>query len=398
MWTPKLAKALRAEGTAELSQAGRPTPVWDFWEADIPVSRLLFITGGGTGGHVSPGLGVAALWTAKHGAGSVHWVGRRGGIEQRMAERAGLAFHAVESEALRRSLAFSNLTLPWVLWRGRGQARRLLRERRPAAVLMTGGYVGLPLGLAAVAEGVPLVLLEPNAVPGLANRLLARWADRLCLAYEESSVPARAVLTGMPCRLGTLPSRQEALAVLGFEDGRRTLLIMPGSQAAGSINAALRACLAQWGARPRPWQWLWMCGARELELCRAAAAAAPFPVRVEPFIEDVAVAYAAADLVLCRSGASTLAELGVAGKPSLQVPYPHATGDHQRENAKVFARAGAAEVMDERELTAAALASRLERLLDGDGLEAMAARARALGRGDAAQAVMAVLESAAGFD
>jgi UDP-N-acetylglucosamine--N-acetylmuramyl-(pentapeptide) pyrophosphoryl-undecaprenol N-acetylglucosamine transferase len=361
------------------------------------VADLLLITGGGTGGHVSPGLGVASEWLRRQGLGSVAWVGRKGGIEEAMASKAGLPFHPVEAAALKRRLSAANFALPAVLLRGLRQADALIRERRPAAVLMTGGYVGMPLGLAALKTRTPLVLLEPNAVPGLANRLLKPFSAKLCLGWPpKGRLGGKEALTGIPCRLSVPgPDPRASRAAFGLQEGRRTLLIMPGSQAAKSVNAALRGALPGFADRADAWQWLWMCGPSELDACEAAAGAAPFLVRVRGFIDDVASAYAAADAVLCRSGASTLAELGVAAKPSLQVPYPHATGDHQRANAAAFARRGAAKVLDERGLDPGALDRGLRDLLDGD-LETMARAARALGRPEAAANVADVLEAAKG--
>jgi UDP-N-acetylglucosamine--N-acetylmuramyl-(pentapeptide) pyrophosphoryl-undecaprenol N-acetylglucosamine transferase len=355
----------------------------------------LLISGGGTGGHVSPGLGVAREWQARHGQGSVAWVGRSGGIEEAMTAQAGLRFLDVPSAAFKRSLSPANLALPWVLAKGLRKALAVLRAEAPAAVLLTGGYVGLPLGLAAGLQGAPLLLLEPNAVPGLANRLLRPLARRLCLAYPPQRPQARSVVTGTPSRLTALPPATEAKRVLGLDPGKRTLLVLPGSQAARGINAALRGALPSLKDRAGAWQWLWMCGAAELDACRQAALASPLAIRCHAFIDDVATAYAASDLLLCRSGASTLAELALAAKPSLQVPYPHATGQHQRANAGAFAAAGAAEVLEERDLSAAALEAALRRLLDGGALPAMARAAAGLGRPQAAAAVCDEIETAA---
>lgn len=361
------------------------------------MTAKLLISGGGTGGHVSPGLGVAREWIKLHGEGSVLWVGRPEGIERGMAEKAGLPYRSVSSAALRRSASLRNLALPWALGRGIRQALQWIRAEAPVAVLLTGGYVGLPLGLAAAWNGTPLVLLEPNAVPGLANRLLKPWAKRLCRAYPAGQADAKSVVTGTPCRLASLPSRAEAKRVLGLDPGKRTLLVLPGSQAARAINQALREALPLLRDRAGAWQWVWMCGASDLDACRQATLGSPLAIQCLSFIEDVASAYAAADLVLCRSGASTLAELAVAGKPSLQVPYPHATGGHQQANAEAFAAQGAARVVKEDRLSAQGLAALLRELLDGEALAPMAQAAAALGRPQAAKAVVEELQRAAGL-
>jgi UDP-N-acetylglucosamine--N-acetylmuramyl-(pentapeptide) pyrophosphoryl-undecaprenol N-acetylglucosamine transferase len=359
------------------------------------MQNRLLISGGGTGGHVSPGLGVAREWAKRHGEGSAAWVGRPDGIEKRMSAQASLPYHAIASAALQRRLSLKNLALPWALLKGFVQAWRLLKAERPSAVLLTGGYVGLPLGLAAAAQGVPLVLLEPNAVPGLANRVLKPLAQKLCLAYPPQRSGAKLALTGTPSRLSRLPSPAEAKRVLGLAPGKKTLLVLPGSQAARAINQALRDALPLLQDRASAWQWVWMCGAAELEACREAAKGSAMAIQVHAFIEDVASAYAASDLVLCRSGASTLAELALAAKPSLQVPYPHATGGHQAANAEAFERSGAARRLDEGALDGAAIAAALRGLLDGDILAAMAGAAHALAKPGAAEAVADELEKAA---
>jgi len=251
---------------------------------------------------------------------------------------------------------------PGVLLKGLRQGTELIRARRPAAVLMTGGYVGLPLSLAALRAGVPLVLLEPNAVPGLANRLLKPLAARLCLAFPSASPDPKCVVTGTPCRPLAAPPKAEALAALGLDPAKRTLLVLPGSQAARSINAALRDSLAALADRAGHWQWIWMGGTAEMVAKRNGGGAFPMAVQVRGFIQDVGLAYAACDLVLCRSGASTLAELGLLGLPSLQVPYPHATGNHQRANAAAFAKAGAAQMLDETDLVPSTLQAGLRAL------------------------------------
>jgi UDP-N-acetylglucosamine--N-acetylmuramyl-(pentapeptide) pyrophosphoryl-undecaprenol N-acetylglucosamine transferase len=362
------------------------------------VKPRLLITGGGTGGHVSPGLGVAQVWRQRYGRNSVAWVGRSGGIEEKMAAQAKLPFLGIEAVALKRAFSLSNLALPVVLARGLSQGGRIVKQEQPAVVLMTGGYVGLPLSLAAARQGVPLVLLEPNAVPGLANRVLMPLAKAICLAYPPKRQGAKDKVTGTPCRLKALPSRAAALKSLGFSASKRTLLVLPGSQAARSVNAALRQALPNLKDRAPHWQILWMCGQAELEACQKAAKASGLTVQVKAFVQDVASAYAAADLMLCRSGASTLAELGVAAKPSLQVPYPHATGDHQRANAKAFSRAGAAKLIEDRDLNGMRIEKELRALLDKPkALKAMAAAAQDLSKPGAAGRVTAVLERAAGL-
>lgn len=358
------------------------------------MSPLLLITGGGTGGHVSPGLGVAREWQARHGKKSVAWVGRPASIEQRMVEKAGLAFVGLKAAALQRRQWWKNLALPWQVGTGFLAARRILKEQGASAVLMTGGYVGVPLSLAAGVSKLPLVLMEPNAVPGIANRALLPLADALCLAYPPEQSRKKEILTGTPCRLSKLPARATALKSLGLKGGRKTLLVLPGSQAARSINQALAEALPRLEDRAARWQVLWMCGPNEEAVAKAQAKRFKVPTQARGFIDDVASAYAAADLVLCRSGASTLAELALAAKPSLQVPYPHATGDHQRANAKAFALNGAAELIEDSAIDGPGLEGRLRRLMDDPKLlKKMSSSAHDLAKPKAAEAVADVLET-----
>ncbi len=358
------------------------------------MSKLLLITGGGTGGHVSPGLGVAREWQARHGKKSVAWVGRPASIEQRMVEKAGLAFLGLEAAALQRRRWWKNLALPWQVGKGFLAARHIVRQQAPGAVLMTGGYVGVPLSLAAAWAKRRLVRMDTNAIPGIANRALLPLAQALCLAYPPEQQRRKEILTGTPCRWSKLPTRAAALKSLGLKSGRKTLLVLPGSQAARSINQALAEALPRLEDRAARWQVLWMCGPREEAAAQAQAKRFKVPTQARGFIDDVASAYAAADLVLCRSGASTLTELALAAKPSLQVPYPHATGDHQRANARAFAANGAAELIEDAVIDGPALEGSLRRLLDGPkALKTMAQSAQTLAKPQAAQAVADVLET-----
>jgi UDP-N-acetylglucosamine--N-acetylmuramyl-(pentapeptide) pyrophosphoryl-undecaprenol N-acetylglucosamine transferase len=357
----------------------------------------LVIAGGGTGGHVSPGLAVARVWQQRHGKASVTWAGRPGGIEERMARAEGLAFAPVEALPLKRSLDRSNLGLPLSLLRGFGQAWRLLDEVRPGVMLVTGGYVSVPAAMAAVLKGLPLVLIEPNAVLGIANRFFSGAAGAVCVAYPMPKMRPNMVLTGNPVRFRSrLPSGAVARKKFGLKAKGPVLLVLPGSGAAHSINEALiRGLKGLQGI-----QLLWMCGAADEARVRAAAKAVAAQAEVRPFIEDVAAAYAACDLVLARCGASMLAEIALAAKPSLLVPYPHATGDHQRLNAARFAGAGAALMMEDAQLGQGRLADELKSLIyDAGRLARMAAAARRLGKADAAENVAGVLDKVSkGFD
>lgn len=357
----------------------------------------LLIAGGGTGGHVSPGLAVAAAWQQRHGKGSVAWIGRQGGIEERMSRGAGLPFEALEALPFKRSFDLQNLKLPLAILRGFGQAWKILERRQASVLLVTGGYVSAPAALAAVFFGLPLVLLEPNAVLGISNQIFATAAGAICMAYAPKRQRRNMVLTGNPVRLkGRLPGKAEARRRFKLGQREPLLLVIPGSGAAHSINVALSAALKEL----KGLQILWMSGPKDFEMVKNEAAKSKVKCQVLPFIEDVASAYAAADLVLARSGASILAEIAQAAKASLLVPYPFATGDHQRKNAATFEEAGAARLLSDSELSPKRLAQEIQALLGNpERLKRMAQAARKLARADAADNVVGVLQRVAkGFN
>jgi UDP-N-acetylglucosamine--N-acetylmuramyl-(pentapeptide) pyrophosphoryl-undecaprenol N-acetylglucosamine transferase len=234
--------------------------------------------------------------------------------------------------------------------------------------------------LAARSLGIPAVIHESNVVPGLTNRWLARVATRVAVGQRaslEQFPEGKTVLTGFPLRPGLNdPDRAAACAVFGLDPGRRVLFVFPGSLAARSINRAVAEMLPHWSRRLPDWQVLWMTGKADFEWARRMLQPLNLPVVVKEFVFEVPEAYAAADIVLARAGAGTLAELSAVGKPSLLVPYPYATGNHQMYNAQLLAKAGAAEIITDARLNGDVL---LETFLKMTGnLEAMGRAAAAV--------------------
>ncbi len=361
------------------------------------MSPLLFITGGGTGGHVSPGLAVAQAWGKRYGRQSLAWVGQAGAIEERMVKAEGLTFHAVDSAKLRRSFSLSNLALPLRVGRGFLQARKLLKQRKPNVVLMVGGFAGLPLSLAAGLMKVPLVTLDLDASRGLANQIAARFAWPRCHAWPHGALPLGEQLTGNPVRFAKLPARASARKHLGLPARGPVLLVMPGSGAAHSINLALAAALPRLKKACPHLALFWMCGSKDLGACQAALKASGLAGKAVAFIERVDQAYAASNALLTRAGSSMLAELASVGLPSLLVPYPYAARDHQRHNAEAFAKAGAAAVLLDHQLEPSVLAGALVKLLKGGpAVKRMGQAAKKLSRPDAAQKLLQALQSAMG--
>ena len=302
---------------------------------------------GGTGGHVFPALAVGRILSQEYGFETVLF-GRRDSLEQRLAERDGVPFVAIPAVPFQRSGKWRNLAVPVHLLRSLGTARKLLRREGVSCVFATSGYVSLPTGLAASLAGLPLWLLEPNAHAGLANRLLGNRARRVFAGSPAAGAgfPAeRTEVTGNPVRPLDGRTRQELRAALGLSEEERFLLVLGGSQGARGVNEMLSKearALHEGG-----WTILWQTGEREFELRRSLARGIA-GVQVESFLHDVYAALGAADLCVSRSGAGAVAELALHGLPTVLVPYPHATDNHQETNARELEEAGAGVVLTER--------------------------------------------------
>ena len=370
------------------------------------MTGTVLLAGGGTGGHVFPSLAVAAA--LRDQGMSPEFIGTARGLEARLVPEAGWTLHTVDALPLARKVSLSTLKMPIVLGRAARQARAIIDRTSAVAAVVFGGYVSAPLAVAAWRAGIPLVVHEQNAIPGLANRLAGRWAAAIATTHPGPPFGRVApVVTGNPVRPGLDPdavtaSRGEALAHFDLDTTRRTLLVFGGSQGAKQINTAAVESAARWPA-PEGLQILHAAGRGNYEEVAAAWKAAvvgadePLRVRCVDFIERMELAYAAADLVVCRSGASTLAELTVLGLPSILVPYPHATADHQTANAQHVAKAGGAVLIPDDELDGQRLVDEVHPLLaDAARLQAMADGARSVGRPDAAHRVAEMVVSAAG--
>lgn len=353
----------------------------------------IVILAGGTGGHVFPALAVAE--ELRRLGQPVHWLGSTGRLESEVAARHGFPFLGIAVAGLRGRGLQRWLAAPWQLSRALAQALRHLRALAPRVVLGFGGFATGPAGIAARLLRVPLLVHEQNRVPGLTNRILARFAQRVLCGFPDAFPPSRrAEWTGNPVRaeIAALPPPEARFEQRGEP---RRLLVLGGSQGAAFLNRTVPAALARITPARRP-AVIHQCGAAHLGDCRAAYAAAGVEARVEPFLEDMAAVYGWADLVLARAGASTLAEITAAGLGSLLVPFPHAVDDHQTRNADFLAERGAAIRLSESELNPDGLAGWFTALLDDRRrLLAMAQAARALARPDATrQVALACLEEA----
>ena len=354
--------------------------------ADGPV----LVMAGGTGGHIFPGLAVAEELKARRVP--VVWLGAAGGLETRLVPQHGLRLETLPISGMRGKGLLTLLATPLRVVRAVAAARGLLRTLAPRCVLSLGGYVAAPGGIAAQLAGVPLVVHEQNRIAGLTNRLLARHARRVLTGFD--GVFANGGWVGNPVRaaISALPAPKQRYA---GRKGPLHLLVLGGSQGAQSLNAALPEVLRRRGARldvvVRH-----QCGAKHLDKARAAYMNAGIEADVVPFEDDMAAAYAWSDLVICRSGALTLAELEAAGVPSILVPYPHAVDDHQTRNAEAMVAAGAARLVAEGDDFVKRLGAAFEEVGRREVLLRMAEAARSLAHPDAARRIAdACLEVAA---
>jgi UDP-N-acetylglucosamine--N-acetylmuramyl-(pentapeptide) pyrophosphoryl-undecaprenol N-acetylglucosamine transferase len=347
------------------------------------VNRTVMIMAGGTGGHVFPALAIAGELRAVR---EIVWLGTERGIEARLVPEAGYATEWIQVEGLRGKGIGRWLGAPFRLLRAVAAARRVLRRRKPGVVLGLGGFASGPGGIAAWLAGTPLVIHEQNAVAGLTNRWLARFASRIAEGFPGSFPAWRGALyVGNPVRpeIATLPPPRQRFE---SRSGPYRLFVFGGSQGASALNRLVPAAVGLLPESRRPCV-LHQTGAKDREATEAAYRAAGVQADVRAFVDDMATAYAEADLVVSRAGALTVAELAAAGVGAILVPFPAAVDDHQTRNAEWLGRVSAAQVVSEAGLTAPELANRLATLL-GNGrarLLAMAEAARAQAKPDAAR-------------
>ena len=340
--------------------------------------RTLLIMAGGTGGHIFPGLAVAEQ--ARAAGWQVVWMGARGGMEERLVPRHGYAAAWIRARAARGKGLLQKLLLPANLLLSFWESARHIRRIRPDVVLGLGGYVAFPGGMMASLLGRPLALHEQNAIPGLANRVLAGVSDKVMVAFPHAL--AKAEWTGNPVRadIAAIAAPEERFRE---RDGPLRLLVVGGSLGAQALNETVPRALALLGERPMV---VHQSGEKHLESLRGHYAAAGVQGELIAFIDDMARRYAEADLVICRAGAVTIAELSAGGMASVLVPFPHAVDDHQTANARFLAERGAAILLPQSELSAEQLAG-LIRSMDRPMLLRMAQNARALGKPEAARVV-----------
>ena len=322
------------------------------------MSKTILIAAGGTGGHLYPAIAVAEEIRQDHPDIKIIFVGTRDRIEAKEVPRSGFLFHPIDIQAPRKSFS-SLVSFPWKFSKAILDCLSLIRKEKPSAMLGAGAYLSVPVGIAAWLSGVPIALLEINSIPGSANKLLARFAKKLFLAYPESAhlfskgISGTATVCGTPIRANLGDSgitQEQARHAFGLDASRKTILVFGGSLGARAINEAMRECAGT--IAERGYNVLWQTG-KSANIAELEKQFIDTPnVRIAEYIYNMDEAYRAADLVVCRAGASSLAELSHLAKPAILIPYPFAAANHQEHNARSFERDGAAIVLHDNELTA----------------------------------------------
>lgn len=355
----------------------------------------VLIAAGGTGGHIYPGIAVAQEIMRRNGDSRVQFVGTARGLETRLVPIAGFELSLIESAGLKNVSIGARMKGIAILPRSFFSARRLMRQFQPDVVVGAGGYVSGPVVLTAALTNRPTLVMESNALPGWTNRMLARFVDRAAVSFEQA-LPffrGKAKVTGNPVRREFFeipPKRREA--------GKFSLLVFGGSQGARAINEAMVEALAGLKALPVELRIRHQTGPADFEKVKAAYDAAGWEERAEvsSYIDNMMADFGGADLVLCRAGATSTAELIAAGKASIMVPFPYAADDHQRKNAEALQAAGASRMILQQELSAGRLVAEIEKLVSApEALTQMEEASRKLAHGDAAAAAVDMIEELA---
>ena len=350
------------------------------------------IAGGGTGGHLYPGIAVARELLARRPDAQVSFAGTAHGIEARVVPREGFSLDVIRSSGVKGKSLFDRLRGASLVPVSLADGWRIVSSRRPSVVIGVGGYSSGPVVLVAALRGVATMLLEQNAVPGLTNRLLSRVVKAAAVTYDSTQAffGAKAFVSGNPVRpefFAAAGPYQEP--VLDDQTSVARVLVFGGSQGAHAINVAMVEAAPQLASGGSSLRLVHQTGERDVEMVRNAYREAGLQAEVEPFLFDMGRQLGRADVVVCRAGATTLAEITAAAKAALLIPLPTATDDHQRKNAEALAVTGAAELLLQRDLTGAVLADRVLALVrDRDRRDRMSAAARTLARPDAARIIV----------
>ena len=352
----------------------------------------IIIAGGGTGGHLFPGIAIAEEFNGRGAENEVLFVGTEKGIEARVLPKLGWPVRFISAEGIKGKGVLSKIRALYKLIPGFFESVKVIKEFRPDAVIGVGGYASAPLLMAARFLKIRTTIHEQNALPGVTNRILGKFVNRVFISFPDSAgfFPERkVVVSGNPLRREIVEGLQWPVVSGQWSEGKKpAILVFGGSLGAHRINMAMLEMIRQIN-EPDKWKIIHQTGEKDYKEIKEGYIEADWEADVRPFIYDMPSAYGEADLVICRAGATTVAELTAAGKPAILIPYPFAADDHQRVNAESLVEAGGGVMILEKDLTGECLASEVERLLDnGDILRSMGEKARKLARLDAAKVVV----------
>lgn len=347
--------------------------------------KTALVMAGGTGGHIFPGLAVAHA--LREQGWRVHWLGAPGSMEERLVPPQGFPLEKIQFSGVRGKGLLTLALLPLRLLKAFAQAWAVVRRVRPDVVIGLGGYISFPGGMMATLAGKPLILHEQNSVAGMANKVLAQVASRVFCAFPDALPHARWV--GNPLRQAFLEQAPPAERFAG-RSGPLKILVVGGSLGAKALNDTVPQALALIPPEQRP-QVLHQSGASQIDALRASYAAAGVDAELTPFIDDTAQAYAQADLILCRAGASTVTEIAAVGAAAVYVPFPHAVDDHQTTNARFMVDAGGGWLVQQNALTPEKLAHMIQNMQRSTLLET-AQKAKMMEKREATAAVLAACE------
>jgi UDP-N-acetylglucosamine--N-acetylmuramyl-(pentapeptide) pyrophosphoryl-undecaprenol N-acetylglucosamine transferase len=356
------------------------------------------ISGGGTGGHIYPALAIANAWMEKHPDTEILFVGAEGKMEMQKVPEAGYRIEGLKVAGLQRSLSLSNLSFPFKLLASLNKSKELLKTFKPNAVVGVGGYASGPLLYSAQGKGIPTMIQEQNSYAGLTNKILAKKAKKICVAYPgmEKFFPADKIqYTGNPVRKDILHlegKKEKSFQHFGLEEGKKVLLVLGGSLGARTINQAVLADME--GLEKEGYQVLWQSGKFYFsEMSEKVKASGLKHIHVREFIREMDLAYAAADVVVSRAGALSVSELSLVGKPVVFVPSPNVAEDHQTKNAMAFVNADAAVLLKDSEAVGKLKSTINQLMADNNKVRSLGENIQKLAKPKAAEEIVKVLES-----
>ncbi len=364
------------------------------------MSIKMIITGGGTGGHIYPGLNIAFELKKRDSANGILFIGTKRGMESKLVPKEGFEFKAIKARGIQRKICLENIWAILIFLVSCLQAYKILRQFKPDLVIGTGGYVSGSVVLVASLMGITTFIHEQNVFPGITNRMLANRVKAVFLSFEESrryfKGNSKIIFTGNPIgdkKVFLGEKREEVLKKFGLHSKKKTILVFGGSKGAATINRAVIESIKLVKAEllKNGWQVLMVSGNEDYYNCKKMAREIEMEgiLAIEKYIYDMKMIYSVVNLAICRAGATTIAELCAFGLPSILIPYPWATHNHQEYNARILEKEGAAIVLLDKDLTKDRLAEKIIVLIkDEKKLEAMSSRSRGLGKTDANQVIV----------